>query len=106
MRWFSVSSAGSYWAFLRDHRHWLYNLPALGLFTYSDVIGFGPLGSTLLLQRLYVLGLALLLLAVAIAAYPRVIRSWRRGAPVPGESRAAPHPAAGGDGCRLPPPRW
>jgi ABC-2 type transport system permease protein len=59
------------WAFLRDHRHWLYNVPAFGLFTYSDLVGFGPLRSTLLLQRVYVVALTVLLIGLAIAVYPR-----------------------------------
>jgi ABC-type Na+ efflux pump permease subunit len=65
--------------FFRGHRHWLYNLPAFGLFNYSDLVGFGPLRSTLILQRLYLLGLAALLIGIAIAVYPRAAGGRGRG---------------------------
>lgn len=66
------------WAFLRDHRHWLYNLPALGLFSYSDLVGLGPLRSTIVLQRLYVLAIAAFLFCAAVAFYPRTAASGGR----------------------------
>ncbi len=80
------------WAFIRGHRHWIYNLPAVNLLRYSDIVGFGPLHSALVLQRLYVLAIALLLVLVAAAAYPRTAggrRSLRRAFAAFGERRLA-----------------
>ncbi len=65
------------WAYLRGHRHWLYNMPALSLTTYSDIVGFGPLGTILFTQRLYVLAIALLLLFAAAGLYPRAATETR-----------------------------
>jgi ABC-2 type transport system permease protein len=68
------------WAFIRGHRHWLYNLPAAGLFAYSDLVGLGPLRSAVFLHRLYVTALALFLFFAAVALYPRAAGGGGRGA--------------------------
>jgi hypothetical protein len=65
------------WAYIRGHRHWLYNMPALSLTTYSDIVGFGPLGTILFTQRVYVLAIALLLLFAAAGFYPRAATETR-----------------------------
>lgn len=82
-----VAGGGLVWAFIRGHRHWLYNLPAVSLSTYSDIVGFGPLGGVLLVQRLYVVAIAGLFLFAAAGCYPRFagrasaalsLATWRR----------------------------
>ncbi len=90
---FLAVGGGLVWAFVRGHRHWLYNLPALNLATYSDLVGLGPLRGQILLQRFYVAALAVFLFFVAVGLYPRAGgagrrilsgREWRRrGALVP-----------------------
>jgi hypothetical protein len=54
-----------------DYGHWLYNVPALDLFAYSDSARFGLTMSTLLLQRVYVVALAGLVLWAAVFARAR-----------------------------------
>lgn len=75
------------WAYTRGHRHWLYNLPAVGLSNYSDIVGLGPLGPVFLTQRAYVVAIALLLLLAAAGLAPRTaggaggargLATWRR----------------------------
>lgn len=62
--------AGVYvWALFSGHQHWVYNLPAAGLFTYSDIAGFGPFSSSLYLHRLYLASLVAGLFVIAV---------WRR----------------------------
>jgi ABC-2 type transport system permease protein len=55
-----VSSAFGY-GWFKGYEHWLYNWPAIDLFTYSDSGGFGLVTSTLLLHRAYVMAAAMLL---------------------------------------------
>ncbi|MFN0151402.1 MAG: ABC transporter permease/M1 family aminopeptidase [bacterium] len=59
------------WAFVRGHGHWLYNIPALSLFRYSDIDGLGPLWKSIVTQRAYVAALSLVLLCAAAGLYPR-----------------------------------
>ena len=74
------------WAFVRGHRHWLYNLPAVGLSSYSDIVGFGPLGYGLFAQRAYIIAIGVFLLCAAAGIYPRTAAvrvglspaAWRR----------------------------
>ncbi len=83
---FLAAGGGLVWAFVRGHRHWLYNAPGLGLATYSDLVGIGPLRPDVVLQRLYVAFLALFLILVAVVLYPRTGGAGRRGLE-PGEWR-------------------
>lgn len=69
---------GMVWAFVRGHRHWLYNMPAVSLTSYSDIVGFGPLATILYTQRVYVCAIALLLLLGAAGLYPRAVTETRR----------------------------
>lgn len=84
---FLAAGGGLVWAFIRGHRHWLYNLPGLNLATYSDMVGIGPLRTEVVMQRLYVAAIAFLLLFIAVALYPRtggagrralILGEWRR----------------------------
>lgn len=62
----AVLVAGGYaWAFASGHRHWLYNVPAAGLFSYSDLLGFGPLWSMVIIQRAYVVMVSAVLVWLA-----------------------------------------
>jgi ABC-type transport system involved in multi-copper enzyme maturation permease subunit len=83
---FLAAGGGLVWAFVRGHRHWLYNLPGLNLTTYSDMVGIGPLRTEVVMQRFYVVAIAGLLFCIAVALYPRTGGAVRR-ALAPGEWR-------------------
>lgn len=53
------------WAISTGHRHWAINLPTFGLWSYSDIAGFGPLRRDILVHRLFVMALSLTLVATA-----------------------------------------
>ena len=72
-----VVVTGAYaWAWWSGHRHWVYNWPAAGLFTYSDLAGFGLVGSTVSIQRAYVAAVAALALWAAVVVGSLQRRSW------------------------------
>jgi|GEM_PF-5820214 len=58
---------------IQGWHHWIYNVSAESLTLYSDILGFGPWSHLLLVHRVYVIAIAVSIIAVAVVLQPRFV---------------------------------
>lgn len=70
---FSIgTAAGLFYLYSNGYNHWLYNPVLYGLWTYSDLAGAGNTQTTILIHRIYSLGVAVACLSLAHLLFRRI----------------------------------
>lgn len=69
---FSIgSAAGLFYLYTNGYNHWLYNPVLYGLWTYSELAGAANNYATILIHRIYCLGVAIACLSLAHLLFRR-----------------------------------